>query len=790
MKKQVVIRKASIKFQPVEIPHLRIVDIDLTQKKSVALVKHSDFAQYRDCVVKPVIKFYSDDVESAVAVYDNFSDKISSYALSVQKPKMISIRVDEKKIPELRKELSPGECFDIWWERNPLARVKKEDVWKVFESFFGTLKIEDKKKVARFRITKINAENFMPFDGKNKVTKIGKGVIGIVAKYDGMDGCSNRAGKTAFMKVILTALFGESRKDNSKGDTFESDIYGDRDFYRVGVRVRVGTEYRDIERVRYRDGKNEILIDGNLFKKDDADKELIEEFLRINRNDFVKSAFVRPKDLHGIIDSSSADMKETFIKWLGIDYWMDLNKLAKEKMDGLHTEIDHTKRIIAEYKKVMKEEVDEELLERDQKELDQLVADKGRKKENAVVVKDDYNRLLKLIKSRDFVNGAKTVFDMKTDIQHFQKMMNLIRLKISEGEKKYGKVQSDIQKLSDTKIGLKGGKCPVDAKKCPRSKELMNWIEDNKTALQLMSEKESILSDSLEKKVREVRSYENQMYHETTFLNTVEEAKRQLKDGKDILSREKEIVKRWESNQENVIDNDEQIATLRFSVDDRKYLLRSKKEAETEIEVLRDKKADLECSLNVVKYIHFMTSKNGIPLIQIENAKDEIEDYSNLVLEKMEATHRVRFNFRKPQKKKEDFCSDCGGDFEDGKCITCDKERGVAYSDDFSLRILDGSREQSFGKDSSGGQDLVALALRVALSKFLGVRLLFLDEVCGSLDEKNLQMLIKLIQWLPDFGFDQVFIISHRPQISDSIERNVLITRFVEDSRSEFFWEE
>jgi DNA repair exonuclease SbcCD ATPase subunit len=90
--------------------------------------------------------------------------------------------------------------------------------------------------------------------------------------------------------------------------------------------------------------------------------------------------------------------------------------------------------------------------------------------------------------------------------------------------------------------------------------------------------------------------------------------------------------------------------------------------------------------------------------------------------------------------------------------------------------------------DSGGGKTLVGLALRIALSKFVGSSILFLDEICASLDVPNLTKLMKSLVALIDDGFRQIFVITHRREIAETLSHNLLATRDQDKQCTEIDW--
>jgi DNA repair exonuclease SbcCD ATPase subunit len=99
--------------------------------------------------------------------------------------------------------------------------------------------------------------------------------------------------------------------------------------------------------------------------------------------------------------------------------------------------------------------------------------------------------------------------------------------------------------------------------------------------------------------------------------------------------------------------------------------------------------------------------------------------------------------------------------------------------------VVDGNRKQEFDQDSGAGKGLIALATRIAMSRFLGARVLMLDEVSGAFDAYHLDLFIRLLHKLPELGFTQVFVISHQREVDESMQNQVVVTRYQEHGYSD-----
>jgi DNA repair exonuclease SbcCD ATPase subunit len=149
--------------------------------------------------------------------------------------------------------------------------------------------------------------------------------------------------------------------------------------------------------------------------------------------------------------------------------------------------------------------------------------------------------------------------------------------------------------------------------------------------------------------------------------------------------------------------------------------------------------------LDVLKWAARAAGREGVVGMAMRESLIRIEAEANGVLEGMGAAHRLSFE-------------------EDGQ-------------GKLSVIVIDQSGRRPLAADSGGGKAVLALAVRVALSKMLGATLLFLDEIDGALDPSALDELGNMLRSLPGLGFEQVFVISHRPEIADGMERKIVVER-------------
>lgn len=112
--------------------------------------------------------------------------------------------------------------------------------------------------------------------------------------------------------------------------------------------------------------------------------------------------------------------------------------------------------------------------------------------------------------------------------------------------------------------------------------------------------------------------------------------------------------------------------------------------------------------------------------------------------------------------------------------LTTGRYRRLTLSPDFEATLID--EEAARAVISGGEEDIVALALRIALAELIGDRqghalsLLMLDEAFGSLDVERRQSLLDVLVALRD-RYQQVIVVSHVEDVAQVADRVLRVSR-------------
>ena len=113
--------------------------------------------------------------------------------------------------------------------------------------------------------------------------------------------------------------------------------------------------------------------------------------------------------------------------------------------------------------------------------------------------------------------------------------------------------------------------------------------------------------------------------------------------------------------------------------------------------------------------------------------------------------------------------------------ITGGRYEHVLLDDDFNLLIRDVDDDYAIDRFSGGEQDDIAVALRIALSRYLAElhnvhesTLLIFDEIFGSQDEERRNNLITALR-TQESRFPQILLISHIPEMQGEFENTISV---------------
>ncbi|RYG17463.1 hypothetical protein EON82_23830, partial [bacterium] len=112
--------------------------------------------------------------------------------------------------------------------------------------------------------------------------------------------------------------------------------------------------------------------------------------------------------------------------------------------------------------------------------------------------------------------------------------------------------------------------------------------------------------------------------------------------------------------------------------------------------------------------------------------------------------------------------------------MTAGRYRRLRLSPDFEPTVVDEETDRAVL--SGGEEDVVALALRLALAELVGDRqghsltLLMMDEAFGALDAERRQSLLDVLTSLRD-RYEQVIVVTHIEDVAQVADRVLRVSR-------------
>lgn len=634
------------------------------------------------------------------------------------------------------------------------------------------------------KIHSVLLENFMLYRRLKRVFG-DKDIIGIIG--------NNKNGKTTIPEAIRYCFHGVSRAEKEielihrGADKMMVTVVLDDDGKRITVR-------------RGRDRKNHGLLEVTGVEKKKEAQQVIDGLVGYDKDDFSLTTFFLQGDINRLMELSSGEKKKYMMQWLDNTHWIKMERAALDDLVINKQKLIKLKTTISAYRE------------------QGINVAKTKKKLKLLVLKDQdvsarVKKLqIKKVKLSSNKNRADFIFDqiqqLKNNIHRKKQLQLVVDYRAADVEvikKKLKKMKVGKQAVLITqKVELQGylkrlldkvgraqenmtGQCPVLDEPCDRiecdQKQLKVWKRYVKETKVELSEITKGLDLIKRRKTLQVKFGGLDLLR-SKALAGVQGIKSQPKRLKALQA--KLSVLDVSNKKFGLVSTKlEKLYDVRESYSERIGQLKSdlKRSRKLSAKILEFENGvdDLESKAVEFRYLVFMFGKNGIPSQEIENAFDEVEDDVNLVLERLGIGLQIEFQSDRELATWEDYCVQCGWQFPKvtkvKQCDGCNAERVHKRKDELQIRVIEDGHNSSFNMESGGGKTLVSLAVRLAMTRLKQrqshsrFNVLFLDEPDANLDPINKKAFVKLITTtlVKDFGFEQIFWISHDQEIQESI---------------------
>lgn len=676
----------------------------------------------------------------------------------------------------------------------------------------------------------MEVEGFMPFKDRFRMHFDPNKIYGIQGTYDGNPAESNRAGKSSFVGAQVWCLFGESRAKK------EIEL------------VHTGAEFAEVtcelfepltgfscwvKRVRTADNKGYIEVTGIEGEKKKIAQEELNKIIGMSYDEFLFTAFFKQDDIDQFMKADPQEKKQILLGWIKeIDWAIYEERINIHKLE-LKTEKERLEAILAE---LPEGEVDEAaILEETQQKVKEKENLEAEYQANSQVILDLNQKIAGLRQVGQQRQAAQKIADQVQQLKNRRpdsaKMQQALT-QVTELLTKYTIITSEqaqeaqhkrdnyISSIAATNVEIRNlekeisamgekmtGHCPIINQACSRVEADPTVIEKKRSGINGLKSKIARYEEFKEKANKYLALYEKQL----EWTQQKDKIELQLKNSNELESRiadlttqHREALKKIPQNAEQQIEairselngyaeSQSSIKALISEIDtwvgQASEQIKQSKAAKERRDATIFELAQVQQQFADAQYVEYMFGPNGIPSMELENSFQEIENDTNLILKKLKAPFHMQFEATRELGAWEPNCLACGTMFEKSerthRCTACDTPREKKKRDEVSVTVFERGQEKKFYMDSGGGQMLMSVAIRLALTLLARRRkgsrwgTIYLDELFGKLDVKNRQLMADLITstLMHDFGFEQIFIISHDPNVQSSMAEQIIINR-------------
>lgn len=671
-------------------------------------------------------------------------------------------------------------------------------------------------------------KNFMPFRGKYEL-EFPEGIMNVVATYENEPGRSNRGGKSSFIDAIMWALYGKSRAKK------EVELVHDGE---EECSVKLWLEHNDgrmitIHRVRRADNTGALDVRGLEGEKKAITQAAIDELLGMNYDECLNTSYFKQNDIDQFMQATPQEKKALLMRWLQQTAWPSYEVEAKAYLMELQRMRDG---IRAQLEALGDGDFDKEALVARKRAIDVELKELGEHAAQVAAEKRAYEmRLAKLkdtgslaARAQDCLNKAQRLRQQRPDSTSYSGRLKQLedalakyplvdeakcdeyRHKRNEAVRVMGEAGLKLRQLNEEKSRAKRdrtGVCPILKETCDRIQLTPDYLADLDSKIEdcmAKQTKATTIRDKCEQwvnlhdKQRQWSAEKEQLYEKANLSTQIEEQIASLESEHDeLMAQVPEDLDdaRRDANAKLAICEgegrgiDAKRAQLQREMGGISEAYKAGKRAAERKAELAAQLETTEIKLSDATYVTYMFGKNGIPSIELENSFGEIENEANVILRKLHAPFQVEFQATRELQDWEANCLACSHVYARGtkkhQCPECGVPREKKRKDELTLRVLEGGKERAFYLDSGGGQVLQSVAMRIALARLVQRRTgsawatLFMDEVFGSLDSVNRKAMADLLTTTltKEFGFKQVFIISHVPGIQSATADVVKVFR-------------
>lgn len=587
-------------------------------------------------------------------------------------------------------------------------------------------------------IDRLQVRGVMAFGQKGADLVLEEGVYGVAGRFEGEEGCSNRSGKSVLLDAVEIAAYGSCSRKLRKNEQLVNDTV-DCGAVEMAFTTLDGGKYVVARTFRGSVQTASLTHDGRTETRLTVVNERMVKLLGVAQKDFVRTCFSRQGDLAGLLEADNAGARRDIARWTGLDVWEPVNKDLRDRTTRAAATLEATRAVLETRMEVVANPPPGYIPNRaDVDELRRTVDALAGRVAAAQEVAKRRATLEEGIRGRE------------EELEQMPAGLAPLRARLTAAEKAVRAAMTDDQRARESVIKCKAmmgegrrgefsGMCPVDGCECPRTDEINSDCK-RRAAAQAAYAAACDNAASMAKLLVAAVGEERQARHELAEAEALLKRKPAIASELARLRAEIKTVAPVGTGDE-ARKLDELRAELEGAIRAGERVATAKEGAAKE-----QARADaLEVELEALRWAVRATSREGVVGSAMRESIERIQAAANDVLDKMGAPLRLEWD-------------------EDGQ--------GKLVP-----MAVDASGRRALEQDSGGGCDLLAIGVRIALSRMLGSPVLFLDEIDGRLDPTNLAALGDMLRKLDQAGLRQVFVVSHRPEIAEGLGRSIVVTR-------------
>jgi DNA repair exonuclease SbcCD ATPase subunit len=581
------------------------------------------------------------------------------------------------------------------------------------------------------RIARLKVRGLMAFGSRQSDLSFADGVYGVSGVHAGEPGSSNRAGKSDLLDSIEIAFFGSCSRKLKGNKGLVNDFCQEAS---VEMLFETDEGLHEVKRT-FRGTKQTAALESGHVHVTGLDEvnARIAGLIGTGQEDFVRTFFVRQGDLAGMLTEQNAAARGHIARWAGLDVWDAVSSALSKKAAAAEASAKSVRGALESAEASLAgaegRAVDQAAIDRMRGDLDRMkgAADLDRRRSAAK----------EAIVEREEALAELKAYDQKAARESLSAAERVARDAAEDAAAARDAVVKAKSKVGDGPRGAFSGQCPVDGCDCPRKAEINSdskWrreagatLEADEGSLARANRKAASTSANVDELRKGTVRWDSELKRKPAIEAELAKLKAELKDAGPPADGPVDIPTA-EQGLEEAIRANERLAMARS---DAARLRREAGEAADKAFALRSAAT--------------ASGREGVVGMALRDSLARIESVANGVLESMGAPVRL------------------------------------AWEEDAQGKLnpvsVDASGRRPMALDSGGGCDLLAIGTRVALSRMLGCPLLFLDEVDGRMDPVNLAALGDMLRRVGEAGVRQVLVVSHRPEIADSMGHKIVVTR-------------